>query len=122
MLSGLESVYEYLYSIPVFELLQTNFTVISFSLYVIWCLRSYTTSTTLIVNQNSTMAEIMDKMPTIHSGYRPTLWCVPSVLNTLVHTLLQKTIKHDYKREVNKQLNLYIVRNFLNLCFFNQSF
>ena len=100
LLSALENVYRYIYSIPVFEILQQNFTVISFSLYTLWCLRAYLSSTTLIVNQSSVLAKIMDKMPTIHSGYRPTLWCVPSALNTILHSILQKTIKIDYKREV----------------------
>ncbi len=109
LLSVLENAYEYIYSIPVFEILQKNFTVISFSLYTLWCLRAYLSSTTLIVNQTSVLAKIMDKMTTIHSGYRPTLWCVPSALNTLVHTLIQKTIKLDYKREV------FILKRLFNL-------
>jgi hypothetical protein len=94
----LENVYcflQYIVSMPLMK-----FLIINFIIYIIWSLRAILSSRTLIVNENSTMSKLLDKMPSIHSGYKPTLWCVPSGVNTLVHHLIQKNIKIDYKREV----------------------
>ena len=96
-LDVLENVYEYIFSIPTFLI---KITVINFIFYVIWSLKAFLSSKTLIVNESSTMSKILDEMPSIHSGYRPTLWCIPPALNTLVHYLIQKTVQIDYKREV----------------------
>lgn len=101
-LSYLESVYEYIYSIPVIEILQENFTVISISLYLLWYLRAYLSTTTLLAKEGSIMANLTEKMPSIHSGYRPTFWCAPSAFNTVIFAIIQRCIKHPYKREVTK--------------------
>lgn len=45
---------------------------------------------------------MLDKCASIHTGYRPTIWCFPSTLNTIVFALIQRCIKHHYYREVLK--------------------
>ena len=46
------------------------------------------------------MHSICDKFTSIHSGYRPTIWCFPSTLNTIVFAKLQACIKQNYNREI----------------------
>jgi abhydrolase domain-containing protein 1/3 len=43
-----------------------------------------------------------DKFASIHSGYRPTIWCFPSAVNTIVFAVIQRCIKHHYYREILK--------------------
>ncbi len=100
MLALLTDIYVYLYSIPIIEILQSNFTMISISLYILWYLRAYLSKTILIAKEGDVMHEITDKMTSIHAGYRPTFWCAPSTLNTLIFGLIQKCIKHKYVREI----------------------
>ena len=45
---------------------------------------------------------LAEKLPSLHSGYRPTIWCFPSTLNTAVFSVIQRCIKHDYNREILK--------------------
>ena len=46
------------------------------------------------------MHSICDKFTSIHSGYRTTIWCFPSTLNTIVFAKLQACIKQNYDREI----------------------
>ena len=48
------------------------------------------------------MHKIADKITSIHTGYRPTIWCYGAILNSLVFALIQRIIKHNYYREVLK--------------------
>lgn len=48
------------------------------------------------------MHKMIDKFTSVHSGYRPTIWCFPAALNTIVFALIQRVIKHNYEREILK--------------------
>ncbi len=56
--------------------------------------------TELIAKEGSHMHSICDKFTSIHSGYRPTIWCFPSTLNTIVFAKFQGCIKQNYHREI----------------------
>ncbi len=48
------------------------------------------------------MHQVADKLPCIHTGYRPTFWCFPSTLNTILFAMIQRCVKVEYKREILK--------------------
>ena len=48
------------------------------------------------------MHKMLDKFTVVHTGYRPTIWCFPAALNTIVFAFIQKCIKHEYVREIIK--------------------
>ena len=46
------------------------------------------------------MYKIADKLRCVHTGYRPTIWCFTSSLNTVIFAIIQRCVKHHYYREV----------------------
>lgn len=58
--------------------------------------------TELIAKEGSLTHVMFDKFTSIHAGYRPTIWCFPSTLNTIVFSVIQRCVKHHYYREVLK--------------------
>lgn len=46
------------------------------------------------------MHKMLDKFTSVHTGYRPTIWCFPAALNTIVFAFVQRCIKQDYEREI----------------------
>ena len=48
------------------------------------------------------MHRITEKMTSIHSGYKPTMWCFPAHFNTVTLAVFQKCIPVNYKREILK--------------------
>lgn len=48
------------------------------------------------------MHKLADKIESIHTGYRPTIWCYGAAINTAVLAMIQKVLPHDYHREVLK--------------------
>lgn len=58
--------------------------------------------TELVVQQGSLMHKLADKIESIHTGYRPTIWCYGAAINTAVLAMIQKVLPHDYHREVLK--------------------
>lgn len=54
----------------------------------------------MIAKEGSLMHQMVDKFTSIHSGYRPTIWCFPATLNTVVFAIIQRCIKHHYYREI----------------------
>lgn len=93
------SFYETLYSIPIIDILRENVTVIGISLYLFWYIKAYLSRTELIVQEGSLMHKIADRISSIHTGYRPTIWCYGASINTVVFALIQRVVKHDYYRE-----------------------
>lgn len=53
-----------------------------------------------MAKEGSLTHAIFDKFTSIHAGYRPTIWCFPSTLNTIVFSVIQRCVKHHYYREV----------------------
>lgn len=100
IMANTKLVYEMLSSIPIIDILRENVAAIGISLYLYWYIKAYLSRTELIVKEGSIMHNIADKISSIHSGYRPTLWCFGASLNTVVFALIQKIIKHDYYREI----------------------
>lgn len=58
--------------------------------------------TELVVQQGSLMHKLADKIESIHTGYRPTIWCYGAAINTAVLAVIQKVLPHDYHREILK--------------------
>ena len=56
----------------------------------------------MICKKGSYMHCLVEKFPSFVSGYRPTIWCFPAVLNTVIFAVIQRCIKHPYDREVLK--------------------
>lgn len=102
IISGTKNFYDFLSSLPVIDMLRENMTVIGVSLYLFWYIKAYLSRTELIVQEGSIMHKIADRIESIHTGYRPTIWCYGATLNTITLALIQKIIKHDYLREVLK--------------------
>lgn len=102
LMTGTKSFYEMLYSIPIIDILQENVAVIGVSLYLYWYIKAYLSRTELVVQEGSIMHKIADRIASVHTGYRPTIWCYWASINTVVFALIQRIIKHDYFREVLK--------------------
>ena len=45
---------------------------------------------------------MIDKFTCVHTGYRPTIWCFPSTLNTITFALIQKVVNLNFQREIVK--------------------
>lgn len=101
-LEGTKNIYETLYSIPIVDILRENVAVIGITLYMFSYIKAYLSRTELVSQEGSIMHRLAERMASIHSGYRPTIWCYGAALNTVVLAFLQKVIKHDYFREVLK--------------------
>jgi hypothetical protein len=54
--------------------------------------------TELICKDGSYVKHLIERFPSFHSGYIPTFWCFPSILNTIIFAIFQRCIKHDYER------------------------
>lgn len=115
--------YRYIYSIPL-NILNENLAYISIGLYILWYIKAYLSvldpkshsstmkssliiwifikRTELVAKEGSPIHAIFDKFTSIHAGYRPTIWCFPSTLNTIVFSFIQRCVKHHYYREVLK--------------------
>ena len=102
VLNGTKSVYEILYKIPIIDILHDNVAAIGISLYFFWYIKAYLSRTELIAKEGSIMQRLADRIASIHTGYKPTIWCFGAAFNTIVFSLIQKKIKHDYTREVLK--------------------
>lgn len=87
-------------SLPLINLIRENVTIIGISVYLYWYIKAYLSRTELIVKEGSLMQSIAHKMSSIHSGYRPTIWCYWASVNTIVSALIQRIVKHDYFREI----------------------
>lgn len=48
------------------------------------------------------MQRITEKITSIHSGYKPTMWCFPAHFNTVTLAVFQKCVPVNYKREILK--------------------
>lgn len=94
--------YEYVYSIPLFTFLRENVAIISVTLYLLWYIKAYLSRTELVAKEGSIMYQIVNKLPSFHTGYKPTWWCFTSTLNTIVFALVQRCIPHHYVREILK--------------------
>ena len=46
------------------------------------------------------MQRITEKITSIHSGYRPTIWCFPAHFNTIILAVMQRCVKTNYTREI----------------------
>lgn len=102
MLDGTKSFYATLYSIPIVDILRENVAVIGITLYMFSYIKAYLSRTELVSQEGSIMHRLAERMASIHSGYRPTIWCYGAALNTVVLAFIQKVIKHEYYREVLK--------------------
>ncbi len=102
MMSSTKTIYEFINSIPIIDILKENVAVIGISLYLYWYIKAYLSRTELIVQEGSLMHKLADKISSIHTGYRPTIWCFGASMNTLVFALIQRIIRHDYYREILK--------------------
>jgi abhydrolase domain-containing protein 1/3 len=91
--------YEMIYSIPLFQFLREHVAAISISLYLLWYVKAYLSRTELIAKDGSLIYQLVNKLPSFHSGYKPTVWCFPATLNTVIFALIQKCINHQYERE-----------------------
>jgi abhydrolase domain-containing protein 1/3 len=96
------TLYESIYSVEIVNLLREYAPITCLSLYLMWYFKAYLSRTELVAKNGSLMHRMADKLSSIHSGYRPTWWCFPSVLNTIVFAIIQRCLKIDYKREVLK--------------------
>ena len=56
--------------------------------------------TELIAQQGSMIQELAERIESIRTGYRPTVWCHEGVINTTVYNVIQKVAPHDYHREI----------------------
>lgn len=102
--NGTEAVstfYETVYSMQL-VILRQNLAYISICLYLLWYIKAYLSKTDLIAKEGSLMHKMLDKFAVVHTGYRPTIWCFPSTLNTIMFSFIQRCIKHDYTREILK--------------------
>ncbi len=98
--SDIAAYYEAVYSIPILAILREHVAAISITLYLAWYIKVCLSRTELIAKQGSLMHAIADKLACVHTGYRPTIWCFASSLNTIVFAIIQKTVRHEYVREV----------------------
>lgn len=87
---------------PILTFLREHMAIISVTLYLMWYIKVYLSRTELIAKEGSFMHRMTDKFTCVHTGYRPTIWCFWSTMNTIVFAIIQRCIKHDYKREVLK--------------------
>jgi len=94
--------YEVIYSVPIFSILQSNVAIISVTLYLLWYVIAYLSKTELISMKGSWMTQMVEKMPSFHSGYVPTIWCFPAAINTIIFSVIQQCILHKYEREILK--------------------
>jgi predicted alpha/beta-fold hydrolase len=46
--------------------------------------------------------KLADRIESIHTGYRPTIWCYGAAINTAVLAMIQKVLPHNYHRELLK--------------------
>lgn len=102
ILNCTKSTYESLYSIPIVDILRENVAVIGITLYMFSYIKAYLSKTELVSQEGSIMHRLAERIASIHSGYRPTIWCYGASLNTVVLSIIQKVVKHDYYREVLK--------------------
>jgi hypothetical protein len=51
-----------------------------------------------IIGKAGLFKKTVEKFPSFKRGYRPTIWCFPSIPNTLVQTLFQKAIPQNYEK------------------------
>lgn len=98
----LNTVYEYVSDIPLYSIVRENIVFASMTFYLLWYVRAYLSKTELITKEGSFMHQMLDKFSSIHSGYRPTIWCFTSTLNTIVYAKFQGCIKQGYQREILK--------------------
>lgn len=63
-------------------------------------MRFFQKRTDLIAKEGSLMHKMLDKFTVVHTGYRPTVWCFPSTLNTIMFSIIQRVIKFHYYREI----------------------
>lgn len=94
--------YELIYTIPIFYILQANVAYISLTFYLLWYVKAYLSRTELISVKGSYISQLIEKFPSFHSGYRPTIWCFPAFLNTAIFSVIQRCIPHKYERELLK--------------------
>lgn len=91
----LQSALEYdFYSIPysIGQIVRENILLVSITLYLVFYIRAWMSRTELIANKGSPLHQMLDKFTSIHSGYRPTVWCFPSFMNTIVYAKVQQCI------------------------------
>jgi abhydrolase domain-containing protein 1/3 len=100
--SEITTYYQALASIPILAILREHVAIISITLYLAWYIKVCLSRTELVALPGSTMHKIADKLACVHTGYRPTIWCFSSSLNTIVFNLIQKCVKHHFFREVLK--------------------